>query len=186
MQKESFLKRFVMPVAVVFLTMVFAGGIYKNSWLISHDGLRHAVAAIIAVPFFFSIGFGALVVYPLSFFKGASAGERIIASLVTPFLWNIKEMIRVSEFFPIGESIYFGLHQIFLLTYAGIFLQMGICEVVCRWKMNKQSEEKSRILSAMPICQLLVGMTGAYVFFLWGWGNNFYYIYIQIYTAIFT
>ena len=116
MQRKNIVSRFIVPVVPVFSTMVVTGAVYRNSRLISNDNLRHAVAAAFAVPYFLSIAFGALIVYPMSFFRGACTGERIVASLVTPAAWTLKEVFRVSAFFTIGESIYFGLNQIFLLS----------------------------------------------------------------------
>ena len=184
-KKESFGKRLVVPVAIVFLTMVATGLIYKNSWLIPHDGIRQYFASVIAVPFFLSIGFGTLVVYPMAFFRGASTSERIMTSLFTPMVWILKEIVRVTAFFPLGESIYFGLNQLFLLTIVGAFAQMGLCEVICRWRLKKQGQEQMRLFSATAIACILFGVVGIYVLFIWGWGTGFFYIYMEGYKAIF-
>ena len=185
MQKQNFLRRVIFPTATVFLTMVVTGVIYKNSWRIPNDGLRQVVATISAVPFFFSIGFGAMIVYPMSVSRGATTAERMLASLVTPMVWILKEIIRVNEFFTIGESIYFGLNQLFLLTIVGAFAQMGLCEVFCRWRWNKWGEEQVPMFSPTAVVCILLGIVGTYILFIWGWGTGFFYIYMELYKAIF-
>jgi hypothetical protein len=184
MQKQSFARRWVTPTATVFLTMVVTGLIYQFAWRIPHEGTSRAVSAIIAVPFFLSIGFGVLIVYPMAFFRGATVAERITASLFTPVAWILKEIFRVTAFFSIGESIYFGLHQLFLLTLVGALAQMGLCELICRWRLKKAGEEV-RVFSGTPVSAIILGMAGIYVLFIWGWGTNFFYFYMEIYKTLF-
>ena len=62
---------------------------------------------------------------------------------------------------------------------------MGICEMICRWRQNRLNEEKMPVLSAVSAIEILLGAVGIYVFFIWGWGVGFFYIYMQIYKALF-
>ena len=115
MPKYNITRRLVVPVAIVFFTMVISLWIYSQSWKIENDTLNNSIAFISGIILFASIGFGACVIYPIIFFRGGSIGERIFASLFTPVVWNIKEMIRVSEFFTFGETLNYGLNSVFVL-----------------------------------------------------------------------
>ncbi|RJP64813.1 MAG: hypothetical protein C4532_18615 [Candidatus Abyssobacteria bacterium SURF_17] len=185
MQKATFLKRFVIPAGIPLLTMIVMSLIYHNSWRIRSDALQQIVAHISAVLLFVSIGFGMFVTYPMAFRRGASVGERIIACLVTPLVWNIKEVVRVSEFFTFGECLYYGLNQIFVLSVFGAFAEMGLCELICRWRKCMRAEEPIKIVTPLPLVAICSGIAAFYVILLWGLGVHFFYVYIEGYKALF-
>ena len=108
-----------------------------------------------------------------------------MASLFTPITWILKEIVRVTAFFSLGESIYFGLNQLFLLTIVGAFAQMGLCEVICRWRLKSHEQEQVHLFSSTAVAFMLLGIVGIYVLFIWGWGTGFFYIYMKVYKAIF-
>jgi len=159
--------------------------IHSGSWKIQDDGLRHWVAFAAGILLFVSIGHGALLVYPMAFFRGATVGERIVACLITPFLWNIKEIIRVSEFFTWGESLYYGLNSAFLPAVLGGLGQMGLCELLCRWRLRRQGRWPARVVTATPLLAILLGLGALFVFLVWGQGVHWFYIYMEGYKALF-
>jgi hypothetical protein len=95
-------------------------------------------------------------------------------------------MVRVSEFFTFGETLYYGLNTAFLLSVFGALGQMGLCELICRWRLGKRSEEAVKVFSPAPVISIVVGLAALYVFLLWGLGVHFFYIYIQGYRVLFT
>jgi hypothetical protein len=187
MHRASFVSRFLTPVGTVLAIMLSMLGVYFHlSLRIDVDALRAVVAFVSASLLFTSIGFGALYIYPLAFFRGASSAERIIACLVTPLVWNFKELVRVSEFFTIGETLYYGLNTAFLLSIFAALGQAGLCELLCRWRVSKRSEEPVKVFSPAPMLAVIAGVAATYFFLLWGRGVHFFYIYIQGYRAIFS
>jgi hypothetical protein len=187
MEKASFGKRFLKPVIIVILTMVVSGVTYFHlSWQIENPTLHEIVALLSSSILFISIGFGTLYIYPVAYFRGAGPAERVIACLITPVVWDIKEMVRVSEFFTFGETLYYGLNTDFILSVFAALGQMGLCELICRWRRGKRSEEPVKILSPVPIISIVLGLAALYVCLLWGMGVHFFYIYIQGYRALFT
>jgi hypothetical protein len=185
MEKKSFAKRVIGPTIWVLIAMIASALIYNCSWRIGNDAIHQALATISAVVLFASIGFGTLVIYPTAFFRGSNAAQRIIACLVTPVAWNIKEIVRVGEFFTFGESLYYGLNQVFLLSVFGAFAQMGVCEIICRWRMSRRNEAPVKIITASPVISILAGAVVFYVILIWEVGVHFFYAYITIYKAIF-
>jgi hypothetical protein len=186
MQKASFMKRFVVPVAIVLITMVASSLLYHNLWKIGDPILHRILAHLFAPLLFISIGFGAVLIYPMAYFRGASATERIIACLITPVVWNVSEMVRVSEFFTFGETLYYGFNTAFLLALFGTFGLMGLCELICRWRLNKEREEPVKVLSPAPVVSIVAALAALYLFLIWGLGVHFFYIYVEGYKAIFT
>ena len=69
--------------------MILSRIIYFNS--------SAAVATLSGIVMFLAIGFGSFLIYPLSFFRGASLTERIIGCLLTPLAWNGIEMYNVGR-----------------------------------------------------------------------------------------
>jgi hypothetical protein len=186
MERTSFGQRFLKPVFVVLLTLVVSNITYFYlSWQITHPVLGSIVAFVSAAVLFISIGFGTLYIYPVAYFRGANKLERILACLVTPVVWNIKEMIRVSEFFTLGETLYYGLNTAFLLSLFGAIGMMGLCEMLCRWQLGKRTGIRVKVFSPVPVLSIVVGIAALYVCLLWGLGVHFFYIYIEGYRALF-
>ena len=185
MERRSFRSRFVVPAGAVVLIMIASGLIYDASWRIEGEGLRSAIAFVSGIILWASIGHGTLLAYPMAFFRGASMGERMGACVLTPLTWNVKEMVRVSEFFTPGESLYYGLNSLFLLAVIGAFAQMGLCELICRWRLRREGREDIRIFSALPVVAILAGVLAFLVMSAWGQGVHWFYVYMQGYKALF-
>ncbi len=175
-----------MPAVTVLIVMVVSLILYNHSFRIDNDAIHQITAYISGLVLFLSIGFGPLYVYPKAFLRGASAMERVLASLVTPVAWDVKEILRVSEFFSWGESLYYGLNTIFLLCLCVVAAQMGVCEMVCRSIRNRQTSTPVPVLAPAALVAVLLGLLGVGVFFLWGGGVHSFYLYQEGYKALFT
>lgn len=185
MERQSLIRRAVAPAATVVIVMAASAILYDQSWRIGIDALHQLTAYVSGLILFVSIGFGPLYVYPKAFFRGASALEGILACLVTPVAWDVKEMLRVSEYFTWGESLYYGLNTIFILCLCVVAAQMGICEMVCRWARNRQVSDPVSVVTPASLIPVVLGLTGVGTFFLWGGGVHSFYIYQEGYKALF-
>src|SRR4030042_4353563 len=133
MQRASFVKRFWFPTAIAGLALLASHVVYHPSRLIDNEAIHQEVAFVAGLVHLFVLMGGSLIGYPMAFFMGAKPLERVIACLITPILWTVTEIIRVSEFFTVGESLYYGLNSQVLLFLSLASLQMGLCEMICRW-----------------------------------------------------
>jgi len=185
MERQSLVRRAVAPAASVLIVMAASATLYNHSWRIGNDALHQLTAYVSGLVLFVSIGFGPLYAYPKTFFRGASALERILACLATPVAWDVKEMLRVSEYFTWGESLYYGLNTIFLLCLCVGAAQMGICEMACRLVRNRQVSDPVPVVTPASLIPVLAGLLGVGVFFLWGGGVHSFYIYQEGYKALF-
>jgi len=185
MERQSFVRRAVVPAATVLIAMIAGAILYNHSWRIGSDVLHQLTAYVSGIVLFVSIGFGPLYVYPKAFFRGASALERILACLVTPVAWDVKEILRVSEYFTWGESLYYGLNTIFLLCLCVVAAQMGICEMVCRWMRNRHISDPVPVVTPASLIPAVLGLAGVGTFFLWGGGVHAFYLYQEGYKALF-
>jgi hypothetical protein len=73
-----------------------------------------------------------------------------------------------------------------MLSIFGALGQAGLCELVCRWRLSRRSEEPVKIFSPARVLMVFSGLAATYFFLLWGLGVHFFYIYIQGYRAIFS
>ncbi|MEA3221934.1 MAG: hypothetical protein U9P49_02055 [Thermodesulfobacteriota bacterium] len=185
LERPSFVQRVIVPAAIVLAIMIISLLVYWNSWRIDSVGAHRIVANIAAVVLFVSIGFGSLLVYPMAYFRGANAGERIFASLITPIIWLIKESIRVSVFYTFAETLYYGLNPLYLAVFIGPFGLMGICELVCRSIIKKRSDTSIRVITPLPVAAIFAALVALYVFLIWGGGVHWFYIYMEGYKALF-
>ena len=183
--RKSILIRSILPGALVLATMGANTIAYNLAWQIDNHDIHQAVAFVAGILMFLSIGFGTLFIYPVGYFRGAGVGERILACLATPVLWDLKEMLRVSEFFTPAESLYYGLNPTFILTVIGTFAQMGLCEILCRRALWRRGETQVKVVSALPLTSILLGIMALVVMLAWGRGVHVFYLYMEGYKAIF-
>jgi hypothetical protein len=182
--RKSILSRFILPGALVLATMGASTIAYNLSWRINNHDIHQAVAFVAGILLFLSIGFGTLLIYPVAFFRGAGVAERILACLATPVVWNLKEMVRVSEFFTLGEALYYGLNPTFILTVIGTFAQMGLCEMLCRRTLRRRGETQVKVVSALPLTFVILGIMALFVMLVWGRGVHGFYLYMEGYKAL--
>jgi hypothetical protein len=186
MERRGFVPRAVLPAVTVLVVMAASAVLYNQAWRISNDTAHQLTAYLSGMILFVSIGFGPLYVYPRAFFRGASLLERVLASLVTPLAWNLKEIVRVSEFFTWGESLYYGLNQLFLACLCVGAFEMGLCEMACRWTRNRATQAPLPVVTLTSLIAVLAGLAGMGVLFAWGMGVHWFYIYQEGYKALFT
>jgi len=184
MSKSSFGKRFLTPVAIVLAVMIGSRIVYFNSCLIDNDVVYQYVAIVSCVIHFFSIGFGALFIYPVTYFNGAGRMERMVACLITPLVWNVFEIYKMSKVFPFLESLYYGLNSLAILTFTMTFALMGISEMVCRY-LEKRRGGELKIITPAPIISIVTLFIMTYITAIWGNGTHWFYIFMNGYISLF-
>ncbi|MBN1636743.1 MAG: hypothetical protein JW920_09520 [Deltaproteobacteria bacterium] len=184
-QKTSYTRRIVMPAAVVLVVMALSFIVYGSAWRIDSYALHRFVSHLSAVVLFISIGFGPLLVYPVAYFRGAGVGERIYASLIPPIIWLVKELIRVSEFFTFGETMYFIFNPLNIMIFIGAFGLMALSELFCRRSMKKRTGKPEKVITVLPVFAICTAIAGLYIFMIWGGGVHMFYIYMKVYKALF-
>lgn len=177
MGKTDFSQRIVVPTLMVLITMLLSRIIYFNS--------SATVATLSGVVMFLTIGFGSFMIYPMSFFRGASLPERIIGCLVTPLVWNGIEMYNVGQAFTLSESLFYGMNILSIGTVAGQFLIMGICDGFCRLRARRHTQEAVKTIGPFSILACLSGIFGIYLVLVWGEGVGLHYLLIGLYKEIF-
>ena len=103
---------------------------------------------------FASIALVALVVYPVTYFRGAPAPERVIAGSTNPAVWVVIDTYKVSGAFPWEASLYYGVN-IGAILFAWNFAWMGVLELACRWG-EKRMGTKGTILTLVPLIPILL------------------------------
>jgi len=185
MTQKSFIKRFVEPVGIMLILALLSWLAYINSGRIENDTIHQIIARVSGVILFLTLGFGTFFVYSFMYFRGASATERILGSLVTYIAWTFKELARVSEYFTFGETLYYGLSSIFLLILFGTFGQMGVCELICRKMTKKRSPDPIKVVTPLPVVAIVAALFALYILLIWGVGVHWFYIYMEGYKALF-
>lgn len=184
MKKHSFVKRFVAPILIVFAVMAISWVGYNLAWRLDNDKIHHILADIFGTLLFVSITFGVVVVYSMAFFRGASLFERVIASFVNPVIWVIKEVFRMLTSFALSESLYFALNPLVIWLVLGIIAQMGLIEIICRWRLKKRGEEV-RVFNVPAVLAFALGLSLVIILYAWGRGENVFSFYLEMYRAIF-
>jgi len=184
MEKQNFSKRFVTPILIVFAVMSISWIVYNLAWRLENESIHHLLANISGTLLFISITFGVVVVYSMAFFRGAPLLERVIASFVNPFIWVIKEFFRMLTSFSITESLYFSLNPLVIWLILGIITQMGLLEIICRWRQKKGGVDV-KAFSLPAFMAFFVGLSLAILLYVWGRGENVFSFYLEMYRVLF-
>jgi len=184
MEKQTFKKRFVLPVLIVFLIMALSWGIYNLSWQLESNTAHQKLASIFGTLYFISVLFGPIVVYIWAYFRGASLGERILASAINPFLWATKECLRLLTSFTLLESLYYYFNPLSIWFACFLITEMGLAEIICRTGRRVRGD-KIRIFHPAAIGAVFIGLALVIVAYSWGRGENIYAMFLDGYRTFF-
>jgi len=184
MEKASFAKRFLMPVSTLFIIAALCFVAYEIAPKLGSYALHQVAAGVAGFVFFLCVWFGTLFVYPVSYFRGASTTERIVASLIIPFLYATKEVLRISMAFTLLESLYFYLSVLSMGVYFAAMAEMGLSEMIVR-RIRKKRGEAIRVFPLPAILCLVLGISTVVFVFAWGNGEYTFYVFLQGFRKLF-
>lgn len=184
MEKLNFRKRFISPVLPLLLLMICSWIVYNLAWRLDNHSIHRALALIFGTLFFLSVAFGAAIIYPLAFFRGASLKERIIASSVIPFIWMTKECARLFISFSFLECLYYYLNPLNIWLLCGLCVEMGTAEMICRWRLRKRGQDVKAIVP-LAVFAIVIGLFIGILMFILGEGETFYARYLELYRFFF-
>jgi len=161
----------MVPLFLALTVLIVSRTVYLNACRVDSQALYHALALLGGAVQFASIVLGALVVYPVTYFRGATVPERVIAGSMNLVVWVVIDTYEVSEAFPWEASLYYGVN-IGTILFAWNFAQMGVLELVCRWEKRKRGNPGT-IVTFVPIVPILLFLL--VVFFLSREGGATYF-----------
>ena len=183
MPKQSFLRRIILPIAVVMGIMVVSINGYDFSRSITENQTLHlALANTTAMLMFLSIWLGAMIANTIAFFQGATFGERLLVCLVTPVVWSAKVLWYFVGIYSWPEFFFLLLHNIILGPSVVALLCMGISELWCRAIAKRRTG--GRVLAPSSLAVLIIGGAGLFVM-LYNGGHAYYFVYMDVYTKLF-
>jgi len=184
MEKQSFIKRVVVPAAIVFAVMAVSFIAYNTAWHIKVEFIHKLVVNIAAVVLFLCVGFSPFAVYTMSYFRGATFRERVLATLINPAAWAIKEVVRVTATFSIGESIYFLFNPLIISLFAAVIAQVGLLEMLCRRSLKKRGENVE-VFSVPSLAAIIAGLSIFVINLAWEQGVHSFYLFMEGYKLLF-
>jgi hypothetical protein len=182
--RPGFRERLVTPVLALFLVMTASWVVYNLAWRLDNVSLHNILASLSGTLLFLAVALGALIVYPMAYFRGASLGERVAASLVNPFLWATKECVRLSVSFSFFECVYYYGNPLNIWLFFGVTAEMAVAEVLCRKRRASQGANL-RVLHPTALAVLLISLSLFVGLYLWGEGENMYTLFLEGYRAFF-
>ncbi len=183
-EMSGFRRRFVAPVFTLFCVMTLSWVVYNLAWQLESEGLHRLVASVSGTLLFLSVALGTFIVYPMAYFRGASLRERILASLINPFLWATKECIRLCVSFSVLESIYYYLNPLNIWLAFGVAAEMALAEILCRERRRRRGED-IRVLHPAAVAVFVVSLFLVISLYAWGEGENVYVYFLEGYRALF-
>lgn len=184
MEKMSFSKRCIAPAATVFIVMAVSFIVYNLVWRTGIPWIHKPLAFISGITLFLSHWFGTLYIYPVSFRRGASLIERVLASLSIPLIFIIKEIVRISSSYTLLESLYYFISPLAVGITSFAIFQMGVSEVLMRRKLKKSGEDV-KVLPLGAVASMVIGLSVVVIIFAWELGAMCFYIFLVGFRALF-
>jgi hypothetical protein len=184
-ERRPFAARVLLPVAVPV-----------TAWLVLHVMTRNAdwIGDVRAYRLYMNAGhvllyaayaLSALVLYPVLYFRGASLPERVLGCYVAPLAYVTKEVIRVNQYFTVGESLFYVLTSIVM---GGLLLQVGLIgagELISRLLYRRRSGIPVRVVTWPPLAGMAVAAGTLYVMLIWEGGVHYFYLFQEGYKLLF-
>jgi hypothetical protein len=174
---QNFIKRLVYPTATVFVIMTVSWAGYFGSRHIDGAALHQLLAKIFGTAYFISIAFGTLYVYTVSYIRGASLRERILASAVNPFIWMTKESLSLLVCYTPLQCLYWYLNPLNFWLVCLMALEMGIATLAARWILNRRGEPVGTFTPG-ALATIVVSLAFIIAAYAWGKGENLYAIFL--------
>lgn len=185
-EKASFFKRLIMPAGTALLGWLALHLISENlGWIENREIYKFAMNTV-HVALFFYLALNGFFVYRTMLMRGAGLAERIAGSYITPLAYAIKEIIRVSEFFTIGESFFYCLctHPV-LGIFVGQAGLLAVSEMLCRKYYKKRNLYDANAVTAGPLAACIASIMAIYFFYIYDAGGTAFYVYSELYKLIF-
>ena len=184
--RAPFARRFLYPVILSVILWLFIYFLNAVPIQIMNLALYRAYKNSTLLLFYLSfIIVGGGLVYPFMYFQGAGPRERLLAALITPVAYILSEMIRVSDYFSLGESIYYGLSSMGMFVFFLNTGLLGLSEMACRLIARRQTGRPIRVVTFWPIASLVWTIISTYIVLFWDMGERYFYFYQEGYKILF-
>jgi len=181
-QKE--IQQTLLPILCVFVAAALSFAGYFGSRHVGNATLHQLMAVVFGATYFLSIAFGALYIYTTLYVRGTSLPWRILASLVVPFIWMTKEVLRLTESHPLEECLYWYFNPLNIWLISLMVLEMGIATLIGR-SILKRRRREIKIVTPAPIAVMLGRLGFVISAYAGGKGENIYVIFLEGYRLIF-
>ncbi|NOQ42815.1 MAG: hypothetical protein GQ563_10020 [Desulfuromusa sp.] len=183
--RKSLNKRLIQPAGIVLLGWLALNFGYDQLIYIENIKLYAFLADLTWVLLVICVGFSTLVIYPIMYSRGASYGERLLGSYLTPIGWCFKEFLRVNVSFTFAEAAFFAVFtSVSLLLLFGQLGFIGLSELSCRWLAGRKGSGR-KVLAPIPVFSVMVALGAVYFIGLYDGGFAFHLMVKMFYRVIF-
>ncbi len=181
---RGFFPRVVSPVLLVLTLAAVSFVGYFGARNLANPWLHDLMAGVFGTLYFVSIAMGGLYVFTLTFLRGASFPERVIAAWVVPFLWMTKEVLVLTESHPIIQCLYWYLNPLNALLVSQLVAQMGLATLLARLVMKRRGAP-IRVVTPIPAAVVVLGLAFGIVTNIGGNGEAIYVAFLEGFRILF-
>jgi len=182
--KPSFVSRYDIPsgigVSVFFILFIT----YYASWYVENRVLHFLLTDVVGAIYGFYLLFHVFILYPILYFRNATLPERISGSSLVLLCWLIKEVVRMTEYYSIAESVFYLLMPVQACTSLLVIGFMASSELICRKIERKSKNPDIRVVTPVPVMFLVFSLSGV-AFIIRGGGVKYFFNFYDLYKIIF-
>lgn len=184
-EKRPFASRVLLPVAIPLAIWLLLHLVTRDPGWIRDPQAYRSFMNVGHVLLYAAYALSALVLYPVLYFRGASLPERVLGCYVAPLAYVTKEVIRVNQYFTVGESLYYVLTSIIM---GGLLLQVGFIgagELISRLLYRRRFGVAVQVVTWQPLAGIAVAAGALYVMLVWDGGVHYFYLFQEGYKLLF-
>ena len=150
----------------------------------SAEGYRTSLDALVLLRLG-PIMFSGLIVWPVMRARGAGRSGALVGVLATPIAFGVVSAFGAMTFFPPLEALYYGTNPIVLGALASQVGMSGLGALVATWHRAGWRASPARWWSWPAFAAFVIGEVVLFACVMWDGGQHVFYVWIQIYRAIF-
>ena len=117
--------------------------------------------------------------------RGAPRWVLALAVLSGPLAYALVEFVRAQAFFPPGQAAYYAIGPLFVGGVASQCAMAAVGEALWRWWGRRRGVNRGRAVTWRILLIAVSGWAILYVTLLWDGGIHWFYLYQQVYKALF-
>jgi hypothetical protein len=185
MNKEKFSRRFLFPILMVLFIVSTSYFGYYGARQIPNENILLLLTKLFGSIYFLGMVIGPLYIWVVATLRGASLTERVLATLLIPFLWMTKGVINHLGSHPVLESLYWYFNPLYIWITCLLAMHIGLGTTIARFIQKRQGYEV-KVISFLPLAFLFGGFLVFAGIFAWGQGENIYSLFLECYRYIFS
>lgn len=176
----------LVPAAIVVTATAVAGSLAGNPYALGEPRAYQVVMNVAVLARFFGMFVSVVAVWGLLRSRDSSRGLLAVAILGGPVAYGFTAALAATQFFPLGESLYYGVNPMFVAAVASQCAMAAFAEMGWRGWRRHRGRYEGQIVTWRLVVVGVGGLAVVFATVLWQGGVPYFFWYQRGYLLLFT